>query len=104
MSTYLQVHCIGVFKAGKTGGFAINGDQVICEEHQDGLGVSLVAAVRAVGQRGEVDDTELHLEDGGVLAVHEGDGGLGPGDVLGEAPGEHEDTVPVPGREPLHLS
>ena len=58
---------------------------------------------KPVCERGEVEDAELHLEHGGVLAVHDGDGGLGAGHVLGQAAAEHEAAVPVPRSHPLHL-
>ena len=45
--THLEIHCIGVQVAEEASGLAVDGHQVIGQQHQDGLGVRLVAAVRA---------------------------------------------------------
>ena len=65
--------------------------------------IILVETIEPVSERGEVEDAELHLEHGGVLAVHDGDGGLGAGHVLGQPAAEHQAAVAVPRRHPLHL-
>ena len=99
----LQVHCIGILKAGEAGGLAVDGHQVVSEEDQDRLGVGLVTPPGRVSLADEVHHAELHLEDGGVLPLQHRHAGLGARHVLWLPAAEYETTLSVPGNEPLDL-
>ena len=99
---HLEVHCIGILVAGKTGRLAVYRNlenhvkvmiypftsyQIICEQHQDGLGVRVVRSVDRVGDETEVEDAELHLEHCCVLPLLHRHAWLGSCDVLGREKG-----------------